>query len=108
MPNEPGKKYNIYRKYDPKEINMYNTQNYQNSEKENKNAKLEAFKQRLDAFKNVNTLAEAKELLNKSMPVCLERTVFYIGEAKCTIINNSKFLKIFLKTKNEIIGYHFI
>ena len=88
-----------------KEINMYNMLYYRPI---NNNDKLEAFKKRLDAFKNVHNLSDAKALLDKTMPVMLERTVFYIGDAKCVIINLPRQLRISLKTQTECIIYHFI
>ena len=88
-----------------KEINMYNMMYYKPV---NSQDKLTAFKTRLAAFNSVHTLADAKALLDKTMPVMLERTVFYIGDAKCVIINLPKQLRISLKTQTEYIIYHFI
>lgn len=90
------------------EINRYNSQYYRPIEMaSNNNEKLEAFKRRLDGFKKVYTLEDAKELLNKTMPVQLVRTTFIIGDAKCTIINRHDQLRICLKTPTEIICYDF-
>lgn len=89
------------------EYSRYGMQYYKPIEKNDKNEKLEVFKMRLNAFNKVKTLEEAKALLNKSMPVQLERTVFFIGDAKCTIINRTDQLRICLKTATEIIGYDF-
>ena len=90
-----------------KEINMYNLM-YYNYKPVTNNDKLASFKKRLEAFKGVHTLSDAKSLLDKTMPVMLERTVFYIGDAKCVIINLPQQLRICLKTSKEFILYHFM
>jgi serine/threonine protein phosphatase PrpC len=77
------------------------------SSNENK-SKSEKFKERLNEFSKINTLLEAKELLNKIMPVAKERTKFYVGDAKCIIICNEKLLKITVDTPNEFINYSFV
>lgn len=88
-----------------KEIKMYYPEYFdQNNDKE----KLDLFKKRLEAFDNVRSLSDAKALLNKTMPVTLDRTVFYIGDAKCIIINLPKQLRICLKTPTEFLIYHFM
>ena len=107
MEQESNKVNKNSEKNTPKEISKYALGYYQPAQN-NSNTKLEAFKKRLEAFKNVYTLAEARELLNKSMPVQLERTVFFIGDAKCTIINHHKQIRISLKTPNELISYLFV
>lgn len=77
-------------------------------EKEVKDQKLESFKQRLSKFKSVSTLEEAKVLLDKTMPISLDRTTFYIGEAKVVIINYDKRLRICLNSPKEFICYDFV
>ena len=66
------------------------------------------FKQRLEAFKNVSTLKEAQELLAKTMPIKLDRTTFYIGKAKCVIINTNNQLRICFDSPDEFISYDFV
>ena len=71
----------------------YNELLFQKSVKEQNKDKVEKFKQRLEGFKNVSTLDAAKTLAVKVMPVKAGRTVFRIGDAKCTVINTDKMLK---------------
>ena len=71
------------------------------------NEKLESFKKRLDLFKNIKTLEEAKKLLDNTMPVQLVRTTFFIGKAKCTIIKKTNLVKICFESPTEIIMYNF-
>jgi hypothetical protein len=77
------------------------------SDKEVKEDKVANFKKRIEAFQNISTLEEAKALLMKTIPVKLERTVFFIGDAKCTIINKSNRLRISLDSDKEFICYDF-
>ena len=69
--------------------------------------KEEKFKQRISEFNNVQTLQEAKELLQKRMPVCSEKSVFNIGNAKCTIVNEENVLWISFVNDKECIYYNF-
>ena len=90
---------------------LYSAQmvNYnQKNEADLKQEKEENFKKRLSEFNNIKTLKEAHELINKIMPVNLERTVFYIGDSKCTIINKHNLLRISFNTKQEFISYNFV
>lgn len=95
------------------EINHEKTVSYSEQEfrmlttNQNK-SKIEKFKERLDEFKNVVTLRDAKALLKKIMPVNKEKTIFRIDNAKCTVINKEKSLKIILKTGTEHITYYFV
>ena len=75
---------------------------------EAKDEKAEKFKIRLNEFQNVYTLTEAKKLLQKNMPVVLERTTFYIGKSKCVIINTDKQLRIMYDSPEEFISYDFV
>ena len=86
----------------------YNELLFRKSVKEQNKDKVEKFKQRLEGFKHVSTLDAAKTLAAKVMPVKAGRTVFIIGDAKCTVINTDKMLKITLKTQDEYINYKFV
>ena len=86
----------------------YNELLFQSSVKEQNKDKVEKFKQRLEEFKKVSTLDAAKTLAVRVMPVQSGRTVFRIGDAKCTVINTDKMLKITLKTQDEYINYKFV
>lgn len=101
MPYNPQMLSN-YSAFDEKKDNVEN-----NRENNDKKEKVENFKKRLTEFKNINTLSEAKELMEKIMPVKLERTVFFIGDAKCTIISKHNLLRICLDTPQEFISYNF-
>lgn len=78
------------------------------NEQEIKDDKLKSFKKRLEQFKNVFTLEEAKELLNKTMPIALDRSTFFIGDAKVVIVNYEKRLRICLDSPKEFICYDFV
>ena len=73
----------------------------------NSRLKQEEFKNRLNQFKTVQNIDEAKELLDLIMPVKMEKTVFYIGSAKCTIIKKEDLIKITYKSPVNIIMYSF-
>ena len=96
-----------YIKYNP-QVESYNSILQKEASQETKNEKLESFKNRLLEFKKVSSLEDAKELLQKTMPTVLERTTFYIGDAKCSIINSSKRIKICFDSKEELISYDFV
>ena len=74
---------------------------------ENNIEKVENFKKRLEPFKSISTLKEAKELLQKTMPIALDRTTLYIGDAKCIITNYEHQLRICLDSPREFISYDF-
>ena len=78
------------------------------AKKENQKEKEEKFKQRLEAFKKISTLKEAKELLDKTIPISLDRTTLYIGNAKCVIINSPKQLRICYDSPDEFISFDFV
>lgn len=70
--------------------------------------KIENFKIRLNRFKEVSTLEEAKSLLQRTMPMILDRTTFKVGDAKCIIINSDNHLRICFDSPSELISYDFI
>ena len=78
------------------------------SEKDLKEEKINNFKKRLEGFKQITTLEEARELLYRTIPVKLERTVFFIGDAKCVIINRENRVRISLNSDKEFISYDFV
>lgn len=93
-----------YIKYNP------NVENYETifDKKTKKESKKEDFKIRLNEFKNVLTLKDAKDLLSKTIPVVLDRTTFFIDDAKCIIINTEKQLRICFDSPEEFISYDFV
>ena len=64
-------------------------------------------KDRMKEFTTVVTLEDAKQLANKIVPTSQELTVFYSGDAKCTVVNKSDLLRITVETKEEYICYDF-
>lgn len=70
-------------------------------------SKLNDFKERIVAFNNVSTLEEAKELATKILPTSNEINHFYIGEAKCTIVNSENTFRICLDSPEEFLCYNF-
>jgi len=99
-----------YHKYNAEQIgNDYNLlYSAHKTEQETKNERLESFKKRLELFKNAQTLEEAKRILNKTMPIALDRSTFYIGDAKVVIVNYEKTLRICLDSPKEFICYEFV
>ena len=97
---------------------MANSQNFNQSyslnqmdamialERQNKE-KVEKFKTRILEFENVNELDEARELVQKILPVANEKNIFRIGNARCIVVNKSELLRISLDTPNEFIAYDF-
>jgi len=94
--------------YNPEMIDKEENPLVKTTSKEKHNEQIELFKLRLEPFKNAETLEEAKEILQKTMPVQLDRTTFYIGNAKCVIVNKENQLRICLDTPDELINYDFI
>ena len=97
-----------YIQYNPQMVNNYNALFEQKNNVDTKREKAENFKQRLSEFKKIKTLEEAKILMDKIMPVRLERTVFFVGDAKCTIINKNNLLRICYDSPTEFISYNFV
>ena len=98
-----------YTKYNLQAAQDWNLMFAKKTEAENsKDTKYENFRKRLSEFKGITTLEDAKVLLQKTMPVRLERTVFYIGDAKSTIINKENRLRISLDSPKEFISYDFV
>ena len=85
----------------------YNEMQYKLISSNEKKSKSEKFKERLQEFNDIVTLAEAKEILQKIMPVTREITKFTVGDAQCIIVCKDNLLKITFKTPNEFINYSF-
>ena len=71
------------------------------------NEKIRAFKERIIPFENISSLKEAKALATKLIPTANETNTFYIGNAKCVVINRTNLLRISLDTTKEFICYDF-
>ena len=77
-----------------------------NIEKQNQE-KLNNLKQRVEKFKDIETLEEAKNILAENFRVENELEVFNIANSKCTIVNRDDLLRISLDTPEEFISYDF-
>ena len=95
-------------KYNSHIIEDYGRQSETPKKEDTNKEKEDRFKQRLSEFSKINSLSEASDLVDKIMPVNLERTVFFIGNAKCTIIKKHTLVKISFNSKNEFISYKFV
>jgi len=89
-------------------LNNYNMLQFQQSVQNQNKEKLESFKKRAEEFQNISTLQEAKELAQKIMPMKTGRTMFNLGEAKCTIINEDNLFRICINSPKEFICYDFV
>ena len=69
--------------------------------------KYEKFKERVEAFAEIETIEEAKALAAKIMPVPNEVNRFRIGNARCVVINRSDLFRISIDTQDEFICYDF-
>ena len=69
--------------------------------------KLSEFKARIAPFEKVETLAEAKDLAARILPTANELNNFYIGDAKCTIVNKADMLRICIDSAEEFLCYDF-
>ena len=107
--NKNAKGYPMYNisKFNIQAMNDWNAMFAEKNDTKSKEDRYKNFKQRLEEFKKVTTIEDARALLQKTMPVKLERTVFFIGDAKCTIINKEKRIRISLDSPVEFISYDF-
>ena len=69
--------------------------------------RIKEFKERIAPFEAVSTLEEAKELAAKVLPTANEVNRFYVGDAKCVIINREDMLRISIDTADEFLSYDF-
>ena len=75
-------------------------------EKQN-SEKYQAFIERVREFDNVTTLEDAKELAKKVLPTNQELSKFYVGNAKCVVLNTKDKLRITVDSEKEFISYDF-
>ena len=88
-------------------VEGYNAQNIRQQLNLQNNDKELVFKKRLKRFNEVQSVKAAKELLQKIMPIKTAKTVFRVGAAKCTIINEKDVLYINFNSNEECICYNF-
>ena len=69
--------------------------------------KVNSFKERIAPFEAISTLEEAKELAAKVLPTANEVNKFYVGDAKCVVVNREDMLRISIDTADEFICYDF-
>ena len=86
------------------ELNRYNIALKQELENEEKELEL---KKRLDNFANVSSLEDAQKLAAQILPAKQGITTFYVGNAKCSIINEKETLRICFDSNKEFICYNF-
>ncbi len=67
----------------------------------------DAFIKRIEPFKDIKTLGEAKDLAKKILPVKDDITSFFVGKLKCTVVNRAKSFRISVDNTNEFICYDF-
>ena len=72
-----------------------------------KEEKSRQFKERLAKFEEISTLEDAKILAAKTVPTSKELCAFYVGNAKCVVVNNENMFRISFDTENEFICYSF-
>ncbi len=97
-----------YIKFNPNMINSMDMPFVKVDNKEQTSSKLVSFRKKLDAFKTVTSYEEAQDLLQKTIPVKLDRTTLYIGNAKCVIINTHNQVRISFDSPQEMISYDFV
>ena len=71
------------------------------------NAKIERFKERIKPFEAINTISEAKELAVEILRAGEGKSGFYVGNAKCIVINTDEIFRISLDSSNEFVCYTF-
>ena len=69
--------------------------------------KFEQLLKRVQIFEGVNNFEQAKKLAAQFMPTQNPTTIFYVGNAKCTIINKSEMLRISIDSPEQFISYDF-
>ena len=75
--------------------------------KKDKHEKSDSFKERLTDFLMVSTKEEAKELANKILPNNGSEDTFWVGDAKCFVIDNDDMFRITIVTDKEVLSYNF-
>ena len=78
------------------------------SKLEKQNAeKYQNFIERIDEFKNITTLEDARELAKRILPTKQEISKFYVGNAKCVVVNTEKQFRLSIDSEKEFISYDF-
>ena len=69
--------------------------------------KTEALKERLLPFAEIESLEDAQQLAKSIIPTNTPYTSFYVGSAKCSVINKPDSFRISIDTADEFICYDF-
>ena len=69
--------------------------------------KANGLKERLRPFASVQTLKEAHELAEKIIPTKWPFMSFYVGNAKCSVLNKPDAFRVCVETSDEFICYDF-
>ena len=89
------------------DLNKYGSYEVALQMQNSKDEKLKQFIERMKGFENVRTLEEAKDLASKTITTNKELSQFYVGNAKCVVVNNDEMLRISIDSKDEFICYSF-
>ena len=73
-----------------------------------KKDKLNQFKNRINSFREVETIEQARDLAKKILPTAQEVNKFNVGDAKCTVLNSDKNFRVTLDSEKEFICYDFV
>lgn len=88
-------------------IESYTEQQIKAQIKKDQHEKSNAFKDRLSDFLMVSTKEEAKVLADKILPNNRRGNTFWIGDAKCVVIDNDDMFRITIVMDNEVLSYNF-
>lgn len=68
----------------------------------------QSFKKKLEVFKGINSISEARSIAKSFLPIENEKNYLKIGNAKCVIISRGDVFRICLDSENEYICYNII
>ena len=68
----------------------------------------ERFKKRLEVFENIESIYDAKKILETDIPVKTAKTSFSVGNAKVFILNTNDMVRISFSAPEEFIAYNFV
>ena len=69
--------------------------------------KANELKERVRPFAEIETLEDAHQLAKKVIPTQWPYMSFYVGNAKCSVINKPDSFRISIETADEFICYDF-
>ena len=86
---------------------LYEQYSIRSNNEHESDAKEKEFLSRIEPFKTVNTLEDARKLAEKVIPTKAEVTSFYIGQLKCTVCNTEKLFRLSIDSPEEFVSYNF-